>query len=43
MKGKKEGQKERKKETERRGRVFNIPATYSGGLGFKYRPEDWLS
>jgi hypothetical protein len=29
--------------TERRGRVFNIPASYSGGPEFKSRPGDHLS
>jgi hypothetical protein len=29
--------------TERRGRVVNTPASYSGGTGFKSRPRDRLS
>jgi hypothetical protein len=29
--------------TEHRGRVVSIPASYSGGPGFKSRPEDRLS
>jgi hypothetical protein len=27
------------KDTERRGRVLNIPASYSGGAGFDSRPQ----
>jgi hypothetical protein len=29
--------------TERRGRMVNTSASYSGGPRFKYRPEDRLS
>jgi hypothetical protein len=29
--------------TERRGRVVNTPASYFGGHGFKFQPEDMLA